>query len=447
MSTQQIKKGTKLFDAEPLIVGPPIYSLVLSCIHCDVKLSRNKWKCKTCSTHFCTSQCLSSHSKYICNIIESLPSESKSSSLILPIKAFALEQSEPAKFERFKHLQSHSKDIQESERWQDLEKRIVNPLCKTFPRDLIIEICGVIATNSFEISENQIGVYDLPSMMNHDCVGNTRLVISGERKKILVFSSINIEKNCPILFNYGRALDSSYERKKQLKEFKFFECTCQRCSDPTELGTFIGALKCQTCPSGAVVNINDYAWKCMTCEKAASKEDLQRAFGIIRTEKSRFNSLKSQRDLKSILCQLQRYLYPTHGFIIELKLLLIQIIRPDMSRSETEMESVWREKLRLCEDVMEVLNIVEPGLSLNRGLVLHEIQAALVHLANVEFERDTNQTSKLQKTLQKARNLLRETKVCLDMETSDTVEAQARSETIRQEQQELDNYIELVANI
>ena len=369
--------------------------------------------------------------------------------IILPLRALGLMNSDEKKFARLRALESHSEELQLSEQWPELEKRVIEPLSSQFDRKLVTEICGIVATNSFEIDSGSAlwGLYDLASMMNHDCVGNTRIVI-GPDMKILAFSSIDIDKNEQILFNYGRALDSTEERRKQLKEFKFFDCQCKRCSDPTELGTFVGALKCQTCSVGAVVP-NKPGWKCLTCGRIPDKEEERRASGIIVTEKSKIFSraAKSERDLRSSLSQLQRFLYSTHGFIIEVKLRIIQMLRPDLARSPLEAEKIWREKLSLCEDVLAVLDIVEPGLSLNRGLILHETQAAIVHLANADFERDTSQTSKLQSALNKARSYLRETKVCLDLETSQSKEAKERSETIQQEQQELENYIEMVQNI
>ena len=163
------------------------------------------------------------------------------------------------------------------------------------------------------------------------------------------------------------------------------------------------------------------------------------------TERNKIQS--DEHKLRSSLKELKRFLYPTHGFIIEVKLRLIQMFRADLAQSPKEAEKIWREKLTLCEEVLDILNVLEPGLSLNRGLILHEIQATIVHLANADFEKDTSQTSKLRNSLEKARNYLRETKICLDLEHSQSKEAKERSATIKQEEEELDNYIEMVQHI
>ena len=48
-----------------------------------------------------------------------------------------------------------------------------------------------------------------------------------------------------------------------------FDCMCKRCSDPTECGSFISAVKCFDCGSDRVLPVDplDYEsiWKCGRC--------------------------------------------------------------------------------------------------------------------------------------------------------------------------------------
>ena len=141
------------------------------------------------------------------------------------------------------------------------------------------------------------GVYEIPSLMNHDCVGNTRLAMGAdEDHRLSVFAATKIDSGTPILFNYVSALDTTDTRLRckriiyliwafytdiyficsykwllskrilpkcfycegviynvkslrHLSEFKFFTCACARCQDPTEFGTFNSAvtLDCGGC--------------------------------------------------------------------------------------------------------------------------------------------------------------------------------------------------------
>ena len=57
------------------------------------------------------------------------------------------------------------------------------------------------------------GVYEIPSLMNHDCVGNTRLAMgTDEDHRLSVFAATKIESGTPILFNYVSALDTTDTR-------------------------------------------------------------------------------------------------------------------------------------------------------------------------------------------------------------------------------------------
>jgi DNA-directed RNA polymerase subunit RPC12/RpoP len=64
-----------------------------------------------------------------------------------------------------------------------------------------------------------------------------------------------------ILFVQGTS-----KRRDHLRESKFFDCVCARCSDATELGTYAGALKCPQCTTGAVISTRpldrDADWRC-----------------------------------------------------------------------------------------------------------------------------------------------------------------------------------------
>lgn len=41
-------------------------------------------------------------------------------------------------------------------------------------------------------------------------------------------------------------------RQEHLKNGKFFTCQCQRCIDPTELGTFFSSFTCNKCNDGII---------------------------------------------------------------------------------------------------------------------------------------------------------------------------------------------------
>lgn len=49
------------------------------------------------------------------------------------------------------------------------------------------------------------------------------------------------------MFTFNLTFQSTHRRREHLLESKFFDCTCERCTDPLELGTYAGALLCPRC--------------------------------------------------------------------------------------------------------------------------------------------------------------------------------------------------------
>ena len=47
-------------------------------------------------------------------------------------------------------------------------------------------------------------------------------------------------------------------------------------------------------------------------------------------------------------------------------------------------------KILLCQQLLEVQDIVNPGLTLGRGLILYELHSAVVMVANLEFSITQN---------------------------------------------------------
>lgn len=56
---------------------------------------------------------------------------------------------------------------------------------------------------------------------------------------IFVISPINVSR-------YRRP-QGTLKRREHIKHSKFFECSCGRCCDPTELGTYASAFRCPKC--------------------------------------------------------------------------------------------------------------------------------------------------------------------------------------------------------
>lgn len=72
--------------------------------------------------------------------------------------------------------------------------------------------------------------------------------------RITVRATTNIKSGDELFSSYTYSLWPTIIRRSCLKETKYFDCNCPRCSDPTELGTHMGTLKCTKCDNGIIMS-------------------------------------------------------------------------------------------------------------------------------------------------------------------------------------------------
>ena len=62
-----------------------------------------------------------------------------------------------------------------------------------------------------------------------------------------------------------------------------FDCMCKRCSDPTECGSFISAVKCFDCGSDRVLPVDsldyDSTWRCGRCGYSLAPRAVEQVVG------------------------------------------------------------------------------------------------------------------------------------------------------------------------
>ena len=64
-------------------------------------------------------------------------------------------------------------------------------------------------------------------------------------------------------------------------------------------------------------------------------------------------------------------LYPSHGYMLELKQALITCTAAQKNNPGPEMEpQMQKQRIDWCDEILESLDILEPGLSLGRGMYI-----------------------------------------------------------------------------
>lgn len=159
-----------------------------------------------------------------------------------------------------------------------------------------------------------------------------------------MFASVPIHKGCPILFNYVKPMDSILTRKDSLQNFKFFNCLCIRCQDTTDLNTFVSAYLCSECEVGPVVLTND-KWTCHDCEAILDEAKTKKIELEITAGKQKLAKILARVDLaqaRQLLKDFTQMLYPSHGFILEIKQVLVTCTAAAVNNpgKEAQLESM-----------------------------------------------------------------------------------------------------------
>ena len=83
------------------------------------------------------------------------------------------------------------------------------------------------------------GLYPIFAIGSHYCICNSRYTLDPKSRNMYVRARALIPLGEEISVQYLSALYGNFKRRQKIKDEWYFDCTCRRCSDPVERGTFI----------------------------------------------------------------------------------------------------------------------------------------------------------------------------------------------------------------
>lgn len=331
---------------------------------------------------------------------------------VTPLRLLALRAARPADFATALSMEANLAVLRTRDLWAYLERYVMEPIMEMelegVTREEVEAMVGILLTNAFEVQVREsllFGLFFEPALMNHHCVGNTRLMLDAHHTMTVrqlssfqhfifylhrlpihqltlqVIASLPIKKNCQVKFNYGRALDPTLTRQAMLLENKFFSCGCERCRDPSELGSHTSTLRCSPPCDGLVLPTSPLAQAPWTCSKCAAERQAAEVAALLATVAADMEQLdrNNMKAVKQLLTKFSALLHKNNGVLVELKQILVSGIgRLPGFEMQDLREADHKEKIVLCDEVLTVLNKVEPGLSLGRGLMLFELHSSVV---------------------------------------------------------------------
>ncbi|XP_062539337.1 SET domain-containing protein SmydA-8 isoform X2 [Armigeres subalbatus] len=433
-ATRPIRKGEIIFIDSPLLLGPKIASVPV-CLGCHRNLPTTSidahfdfYHCRRCGWPMCDSSCEAAlDHREECALLARTPKSIRSEihfrpddphrkeslyCVIVPLRALLLKRSNPQRFrDVFLSLESH------------LEARIKTPLYAAlrsnlvpFVRDFLgmgkeatehelLQIAAILDTNCYEVRlpDRNVKVralYELGSMMSHDCRPNTKHYFD-ERLRLLVVATVDIPEDATISISYTQPLLSTIQRRYAIKQAKCFECCCDRCQDPTELFTYAGSIVCPLCHRAKLTAFDPLDmrsdWHCenrkcpfreSACDAVRRNEQLQATMMALaradspREEYERFLTTHQQPSTG--------LLHPWNTNVLQVKYALTQLYRQPGAKDEkaivSQPEAQLRRQIELCRDLLKVADHLEPGFSPFRGKLLVELRDALLILRDQKHQ-------------------------------------------------------------
>lgn len=468
VAAKDLEEGDTILVEEPFVVGPKAftYPLCLSCYSAWPRLPQTHTLCSRCKWPVCGEECENHphHKDYECQVFvearekfntaialnEELQTGVPQLECITPLRLLLASEKDPERWEKqVQKMEAHNKKRHGNCQWKADQVNIVdyirNRLKLTkFSEEAIQTVCGILQINTHEVRTSKgypaRALYPQFSLMNHSCVSNTSHGVSPTDYKVYLRTTVKVPKGGELYGSYTHSLLPTMLRREQLYEGKHFSCACNRCSDPTELGTHMSSLKCSKCDNGIVVPLDsldsESSWKCTHCEFITTGAAVLKVFRIMQSEVEAAEMLggpdgpESIQQRETVIKKYHSVLHPHHAFLTMLRYSLVQMYgRVDEYLLTDLPDVVLEHKAEMCRLLLQVLDVVEPGCSRARGMVLYELHAPLLILARGQWQAGVIDTNILKSKTTEAANILKESIRILCMEPSDTPEGQLGEES------------------
>ncbi|XP_069998104.1 SET domain-containing protein SmydA-8 [Penaeus vannamei] len=407
VASRNIAAGEVVFREAPLVVAPKAGSGA-SCLACLRSLQGSEWAgCQQCGAPLCGRGCGGDgHSQEECRLLVPLGLKGQPQNTVLikqlsvlltPIRTILLMKKAPPVKEVIAALQSHAEERRRLPIGRFVDEHVAKVLRARLglpvDSDIVQHLCGIFDTNAFEISDGDIrGRALLPggALMNHSCSPNTQ---HWYRNGVMtVRAVVDIPEGAPVTNTYTNSLWGTRARAAHLSTSKLFTCECERCLDPTELGSHLSSVLCRGCGGGLMLPPADCRadWECPACGKsvpAGAIETLLRAGGAALGRLP----IGDAAAVAAALAHLRRLLGDAHYIVVELKYALVQ------ARMATALEALTEDDLLnvldLTSDLLRLADLLEPGLSRFRGILLLERCRAAVELLQRRGVADCDTTA------------------------------------------------------
>lgn len=326
---------------------------------------------------------------------------------VLILRALLQKMTNPSNWLKIRELQSHSTARLQTRKGELLSKaaiEFIHRVCqlKDFSDEEIDYVLGVLSTNAFVTEDNLTNSSGLRSgsylffngsFPAHDCIPNAKWSISSSSKYTLI-ALREIAKGESITQLYTESVVGTLERRWHLRESKYFSCTCYRCSDPTENGSYFSAIKCHSCLPGYLLPLDpldeNSNWTCYNpvtpgnnCSESQTVQAIETLLSKIKSDREEIgdeNSVEAIEKLEILRTKWLTQIHANHFLIHEIEQDILQrssylVSSSDASNNRSNARLTKKERLRLANRMTELsrkslklLDKITPGLTTHRGI-------------------------------------------------------------------------------
>jgi hypothetical protein len=208
---------------------------------------------------------------------------------------------------------------------------------------------------------------------------------------------------------YSHLLWGTQLRQQHLKDAKYFNCNCERCTDPTELGTYFSAMKCLGVDEKGCDGIHlpenplsdKTEWACNKCPMKISNEQVMFITSKMGEEiDTVLLTNPSSSLLEALIEKLSQFLHPNHYHLFALKHTLIQLYDEKISND------ILSKKFELCDSLLFIVDKLDPfsiRVPMYTAIILYEKFNVIMEQMNRKINVDLMMAMKC---LERARDIL-----------------------------------------
>ncbi|XP_070495981.1 SET domain-containing protein SmydA-8-like [Chironomus tepperi] len=454
-ASRDISAGNVLISETPVIIGPKWTldqdeeMLKFTCVGCFETIKTLYHKCPSCNWPACSTECIGLLNTELHDIecqflkcgkgpedktnIKSIKDYFRMDTM-LALKILLLQRKNPKRFKTIMDMISNEKNRLLTSNFKEAEEKIIfleenflKPLEKAeeksgqilLPlkdRKTLHKIFGIIETNAIYINLQTgteiCGLYPSAVFLQHSCLPNITYKFDMKNGfKISVKAARDLKKGEVLTTSFTHVLWPTSVRQQHLMDTKYFNCNCERCIDPTELGTNFATLRCigsdeEPC-NGFQTQTSKDEYSCNKCPIKVSMEHVNMITERMNEEVDNLLAMSpNPGTIEDLIDKLSPFLHPNHYLLFNLKHTLVQLYgnHKDYPYDSLSIDT-FKRKLNMCEEMLKVVIALDPlsiRISFYTSILFYEKAMCMLEMHKRKYDNiDLNELKKCLEDAQK----------------------------------------------